>query len=150
MPKPKAKKIQSRLLRRIYGIQLSKPVEIGFIPSTGMILMILVTILIASLILNWSSGIKPPVLESSTAVSVVPIDPNTAAVTILSIEPKDAIINYLTYNGSAGSGIINSSLDASVPVKNVGDSGFIPVFHDVEIVAMFNDSTQKVVFHGKI
>lgn len=150
MPKPRAKEVQSRLLRRIYGVQLSKPVEIGFLPSTGMILMLLVTILIASLILNWSSGIKPPVLESSASVSVVPIDSNTAAVTIISIEPKSAVIENLTYNGSGGSGIVNSSLDASILVRNIGDTGFIPVYRDIEIVAVFNDSTQKVVFHGKI
>lgn len=150
MPRPEAKKIQSRLLRRIYGVQLSKPVQNWFLPSTGMILMLLVTILLASLILKWSSGITPPVLESSAVVSVVPIDLNTAAVTILSIEPKSAVIENLIYNGSGGSGIVNSSLDASILVRNIGDTGFIPVYRDIEIVAVFNDSTQKVVFHGKI
>lgn len=150
MPKPRAKKIRSRLLRHVYEERLSKPAENCFLPSTGMILMILVAILLASLILKWSSGITPPILESNAVVSVVSIDPNTAAVTIISVEPKSAVINYLAYNGSGGSGIVNSSHDASIPARNVGDTGFIPVFRDIEIVAIFNDSTQKVVYRGKI
>lgn len=114
--------------------------------------MIVVSVLIATLVLNWASGIKPPVLESMASVSVVSIDPNTSAVTILSIEPKNAAIKYLTYNSSHGSGIINSMLNESLPARDVGDSGLIPVSRsgDVEIVAVFNDSTQKVVYHGGV
>jgi len=151
MPKPRAKKIQSRLLRRIYEERLSRPAENWFLPSTGMILMLLVSILIATFVLDWASRIAPPILGSSAAVSVVPIDKNTAAVTILTLEPKDADISRLTYNISGRIGVINSSIDESIPVRNVGDTGFIPISRgDIEIVAVFNDSTQKVVYRGII
>lgn len=151
MPKLRAKKIRSRLLRRIYEERLSRPAENWFLPSTGMILMLLVSIIIAAFVLNWASKITPPILEGSTAVSVVPIDMNTAAVTILIIEPKDAVISRLTYNISGRSGVINSSIDESIPIRNVGDMGFIPISRgDIEIVALFNDSTQKVVYRGKV
>jgi hypothetical protein len=151
MPKTKAKKIQSRLSKRRYEESLSRPVHLGFLPTTGMIIMLMVSVLFAFLVLNWSSGITPPVLESSAAVSVVPIDENTTAVTILSIEPKGAVIKYLTYNDSRKSGIINSSSNVSIPVKNVGDSGFIQISHgNIEIIAVFNDSTQKLVYRGRV
>ncbi|MDP2767997.1 MAG: hypothetical protein Q8O41_11230 [Candidatus Methanoperedens sp.] len=149
MVKPKAKKIQSRLAKRRYEESLSRPVHLGFLPTTGMIIMLVVSVLFASLVLNWSSGIKPPILESSAAVSVVPIDRNTSVVTILSIEPKDSAIEYLIYNSSRGSGVVRSVLNESIPAREVGDSGTVPT-GDVEISAVFSDSTQKVVYRGRV
>ena len=151
MVKPKAKKMQSRLAMRLHEEILSKQVPLGFIPTTGTIIMLVVTVLIATLILNWSSGITPPVPGSIAAVSVIRLDENTAAVTILSIEPKDAVIKYLIYNDSLGSRLLNISYNTSIPVKNVGETSFIQASSgNIEISAVFNDSTQMVVYRGSV
>ena len=151
MPGIKDKKIKSRLTKRLHEKRLFELVHIGFSPTTGTIIMLVVTVLIATLVLNWSSGITPPLLGSSAAVSVVRLDGNNAAVTILSIEPKNAVIKYLIYNDSLGSRFLNISHNTSIPLSNVGETSFIQASPgEIEITAIFNDSTQKVVFQGRI
>lgn len=151
MVKPKAKKMQSRLAKRLHEEILSKQVPLGFIPTTGTILMLVVTAIIAGIILNWSLGITPPVLGSIAAVSVVRLDNNIKAVTILSIEPKDAVIKYLIYNDSLGSRLLNISQNTSIPLRNVGETSFIQApSGDIEITAFFNDSTKMVVYRGRV
>ena len=150
MPKTTSKKLQTRITKRLNDEILNKEAPLGFIPTTGSLIMLVVTAIIAVLIFNWSSGITAPVLGSSAAVSVIPLDGNTLAVTIMSIDPKNAVIKYLRYNDSQGSRLLNIS-STSIPVTNVGESGFIQVSHgNIEISAVFNDSTQMVVYRGRV
>lgn len=151
MPGRKDKKIQFRLRKRLQEKEIYKPTQIWFIPTTGTLIMLLVTVLIATLVLNWSSKITPPLIGSSAAVSVVRLDGNTAAVTIISIEPKNAVIKYLLFNNSMGSRLLNISHNTSITLRNAGETSFIQASPgDMEITAVFNDSTQKVVYQGRI
>ncbi|MFA4957136.1 MAG: hypothetical protein WC556_09230 [Candidatus Methanoperedens sp.] len=151
MPTTTVKKLHLRVTKRLNDEILNKDAPVGFIPTTGTILMLIITAIIAGLILSWSSGITAPVLASSASVSVVRLDNNIKAVTILSIDPKEAVIKYLLFNDSLGSRSLNISSNTFIPLRNVGETSFVQASSgDIEISAVFNDSTQMVVYRGRV
>lgn len=142
------RKARGKLLKILWERRLYKPGG-RLVPPTGSeILMAMVCIIMATLVLTWSSGIEPPGLPEQTTVNLVRLDRYNVACTIHTISPPDAHLNFLTYtNATGGTYILNQMANKTEPVNAVGEPGIIYVRgynEHVKVVAVFSDAE-----HGK-
>lgn len=150
--KPTAKDTSQRLEKRRFVLSFAKHSENFFLPTTGMILMTAISVMLSVMVLDWAEGIKPPSLEQEIGISVKRLNQNQLEVMVMSLE-KDIIISSMTYNTSQGSGIINRSARPLDRVRDAGEIGIIPVSgYDeyIEITAVLGDTRTIKIFSGKI
>jgi hypothetical protein len=150
--KKEASKINSSIKKRILEHTLGKSSEPYHVHTIGIIVISAVCILLALLVLDWTSGIKTPSVQPEISISVTRLNQNLVSVMIFSIEHKGTIIKHLLYNTTPGTGFINQTDGPFDLVRDVGDFGYIPVsgYNEyLEITAVLENSTTKV-FSGKI
>lgn len=91
-------------------------------PVIGVILMVAVTVIMAAIIMSWSSGIKAPEIPRQCSVTVNRIDANNISITVTSREPTGEYIDFISYTGTNpadNTPIIN----AEVMSKSVASGG---------------------------
>ena len=142
--KPTAKEAIHRIRKRSTELAFGGKNEKKIIHAW--IILLILSIILTFIIQDWGAGIKPPRAEANVGVSVIRLDSSRLEVMIISIE-KDTDIEYLTYYTSLGSGYINKSANLLAPVRDIGETGIIPVSgynENVEIFATLRNETVKI------
>lgn len=137
--KPTAKETGSTIRKRSFELTFGGKTEKNIIYAW--ILLLILSIVLTFIIQNWGADIQLTGVQNDVGISVTRLDSNSLEVMIISIE-KDTDIEYLTYYTSNGTGYINQSLNPSVPVRDAGEPGIIPVSgydEQVEIFAILHD-----------
>lgn len=136
-------KARGKLLRILWERRLYKT-GVRFVPPTGSeLLMAMVCIIMAILVLTWSSTIEPPGLPQQTTVKLVRLDIHNVACTIHTLSPPEARIDFLTYTNATGTFILNQMTNKTEPVNDIGEPGIIYVTESnehVKVVAVFSDA----------
>ncbi|MDD5473805.1 MAG: hypothetical protein PHU34_06610 [Candidatus Methanoperedens sp.] len=150
--KPTAKDTGFRLAKRRFEQTLAKYSENYFRPTTGVIILTAICVMLAVFVLNWATGVKPPAVQQKIEVSLTRLNENEVEVMIIYME-SGTTIRHLTYATTRGRGVINSSASPFEPLRDAGEYGIVPVSgYDeyVEITAAINDTKTIKIFSGKI
>lgn len=150
--KPTAKDSSFRLAKRRFEQTLAKYSENYFRPTTGVVILTAICVMLAAFVLTWVLGVKPPAVHQEIEVSLTRLDENEVEVMVIYLENGTTIM-HLTYATMQGSGFINSSANPPEPLRDAGEYGIVPVSgYDeyVEITAAINDTKKIKIFSGKI
>lgn len=79
-------------------------------PVIGVILMVAVTVIMAAIIMSWSSGIKAPETPRQCSVTVNRIDANNISITVTSREPTNEYIDFINYSGVVKSALVSNQM----------------------------------------
>ncbi len=142
--KPTAKEASHRIRKQSTELAFGGKNEKNLIYAW--ILLLILSIILTFIIQDWGAGIKPPRAEANVGVSITRLDSSRLEIMIISLE-KDTDVKYLTYYTSHGSGYINKTTNPISPVRDIGETGMIPVsgYNEmVEIFATLNNETIKI------
>lgn len=142
--RPAAKEVSSRIQKRSYELAFGWKSEKYLIYAW--ILFLILSIILTFIVQNWTENVRPAGVRAEVGVSVIRLDSNRIEVMVISIE-KDTEIQYLLYNTSHGSGIINRSYSPHEPIRDVGEPGIITVQgydENVEIFSVLPDAKIKI------
>ena len=87
-------------------------------PVIGVILMVAVTVVMAAIIMSWSSGITAPETPRQCGVTVSRIDADEISITVTSREPVQERITSIDYSGYNDTAIINEEVMAILSGKD--------------------------------
>ena len=126
-------------------------------PVIGVILMVAVTVVMAAIIMSWSSSISAPEAPKQCGVSVSRYD-DDIRVTVTSIEPVGASISSISafVDGAEKEFFKTESGNATATMTTVGASGWIKdkgsATEQVYLVltCTWSDGTTDVLYDGKI
>lgn len=142
--KPTAKAVNSRIRKRRFELAFSW--KSGKYIIYAWILLLILSIIFTFIIQDWGAQIRPPGVQANVGVSIIRLDSSRLEVMIISIE-KDTDIEYLTYYTSRGSGYINKTANPVSHVRDIGETGIIPVSgynEKVEIFATLRNEKIKI------
>ena len=96
-------------------------------PVIGVILMVAVTVVMAAIIMSWSSGITAPETPRQCGVTVSRLDPSNVSITVTSREPTQEYIISIDYSGYlngtiSNAEVMNKGTEATVLVGQVNTS----------------------------
>lgn len=119
----------------------------------GVILMVAITVIMAAIIMSWSSGVSAPEVPSQCGLSVSRDTGTAVVVTIYSIEPAGTSVTNLTYTNESTGNFTQINTVEGNPATDIGDSGTVLVsgFDErIVIKVLFDDGNEIVAFDGKI
>jgi len=132
-------------------------------PVIGVVLMVAITVIMAAIIMNWSSGISAPDVPKQVSVTINRNDLTQGTLTVTSIRPQGTTIQALTVinqtlvltdvgNELAGFGnSSNSPGGTSISVGDTHTGAFFGHFDEhIVVVATFGDGTEATIFDSNI
>lgn len=114
----------------------------GVSPVIGVLLMVAVTIIMAAIIMAWSSGITAPETPNTCGLSVSRINDSHIKVTVTSVQPSGADITNITSN--------NVQILLSPTVGSYNRSVALPRNTYTVMVCNWADGTKDVVYDAKL
>ncbi len=145
-----AKNISSRITRRILEHTLGWGNNRVFYVSW--ITLIIIGLIFSVIVFNWAKGIGLADVQQGIDVSVRKLDNDRLEVMVVFIG-KDTMIRYLTYSTMQGSGFINRSTDPFDHVRDIGETGIIPLSGysgRLEIFATLENGKTMKIYEGSI
>ena len=132
-------------------------------PVIGVVLMVAITVIMAAIIMNWSSGIAAPDIPKQVSVTVVRSDEFVGTITVSSIRPQGTTIQQLTVinetlvltdSANVLDGFGNGTSSPGGSAISVGDTFTGALFgkfnEHITIVATFGDGTEAAIFDTNI
>lgn len=118
-------------------------------PIIGTILMVAITVIMAAIIANWSSGIKAPEAPKTVGFDILRTTANTVQITITSINPPSTQVDYVNFT-QASDHAYNLSLGSPVYIGMTGV--FNVTGFDVFAVGTvsYGDGTKKTIYSQNI
>lgn len=126
-------------------------------PVIGVILMVAVTVVMAAIIMNWSSSITAPEAPKQCGITVSRLNPTEISITVTSREPTEELITFINYSGVAGgiaiinTEVMNDALSGTVLVGQLNSN----VPHDrgehlVVTCTWSKDGKRSVLYDARI
>jgi len=120
-------------------------------PVIGVILMVAVTVVMAAIIMNWSSSISAPETPKQCGISVSRINTTHLRATVTSIVPVGATINYINYTNDAGDEtIVFNNNDESIVVGCTNNNIPLSAGRYTVFIVEWGDTTKDILFDTKI
>ena len=132
-------------------------------PVIGIVLMVAITIIMAAIIMNWSSGISAPDIPKQISVTIIRSDEFVGTMTVSSIRPEGTTIQALTVINETGvltdsGGVLEDFGTAANspggPEISVGDTltgKFFSHFDEhIVVIVTFGDGTEATIFDSDV
>lgn len=118
----------------------------GVSPVIGVLLMVAVTIIMAAVIMAWSSTVSTPETPNSCGVSVSRLNSTLLQLTVMSIQPVGASIASVSWDGT-------DVTPGNMSYPDVGNTSTITVNSTpayLVVTCDWDDGTKDVVYNGRI
>jgi len=132
-------------------------------PVIGVVLMVAITVIMAAIIMNWSSGIAAPDIPKQVSVTIIRSDEFIGTITVTSIRPQGTTIQQLTVinettvltdTANVLDGFGNGTSSPGGALISVGDTHTGHFFGNFDehmvVVATFGDGTEATIFDSNI
>ena len=132
-------------------------------PVIGVVLMVAITVIMAAIIMNWSSGISAPDVPKQISVTMNRQNVTYGTMTVTSIRPQGTTIQALTVINETGvltdtGGVLdgfgtgaNSPGGSEISVGDTKTGKFFSNFDEhIVIVVTFGDGTEATIFDSDV
>lgn len=120
----------------------------------GVILMVAVTVIMAAIVMSWSSGVSAPEVPKQCGISVTRDNQTSATVTIYSIKPTGTSVTNLSYTSMANTTFTQiNTTGVNNATRYIGENGQITLAsynEHVVVKVLFSDGEEIVAYDGKI
>jgi flagellin-like protein len=118
-------------------------------PIIGTILMVAITVIMAAIIANWSSGIKAPEAPTSVGLDIARQNQTDIQVTVTSIDPPATLMTKLSFTNKTG-GAQSLFNPTGILIGNSTTFKVSDTNEFVVIVATYGDGTSKTIYSQKV